>query len=232
MLRFSVYLAAGIVTGVPVFRLLAASVWGVPRLPLEYVSLAGSLLLVVAAFLSLGDRRLAARVAVLGLLCNGAFYGPLAVKTVQLRLKDQRLTVRLLQWRPGEGQLVATDPLAAAGGPAALPGSVTALLRRIGVTGHVVNDGVLVQGRGAASEAILLLQRPVDHQVRLAQPSHTTVVYMQSGNGWQMFPPTAATVDRVIELSPLPSDPFQTIVQVESVYGFMQGRGIVFPRRK
>jgi hypothetical protein len=232
MLRLSFYLAAGIATGVPVLRLLGASVWGVPRLPLEYVSLAGSLLLVLAAFLSLGDRRLAGKVAFLGFLGTGAFYVPIAVQAVQLRLKDQRLTVRLLKWQPGPGPLVATDPLASSGSPAALPGSVTALLQRIGITGHVVNQGVVVQGRGAASEAILLLQHPVDGRVRLPQPSHTQVVYVQNGNGWRMFPPTSATVDRVIELSPLREDPFQTIVQVESVYGSMQGQGTVFPRHK
>jgi hypothetical protein len=82
MIPFFLYLAAGAVTGFHVYTLLILAVLGVPVNPLEFVSLAGSLGLLVAAYLSLFKPSAAARLALLASLAIWCFYGPAIVRTV------------------------------------------------------------------------------------------------------------------------------------------------------
>ncbi|MGA7629320.1 MAG: hypothetical protein WCB11_01055 [Terriglobales bacterium] len=76
MLPFVLYLAAGVITGFHVYSLLILAVVGAPLDPLEFVSLAGSLGLVIAAYYSLVKPRVAAKLALLACLAIWCFYGP------------------------------------------------------------------------------------------------------------------------------------------------------------
>lgn len=80
MIPFFLYLAAGAVTGFHVYTLLMLAVIGVPVNPLEFVSLAGSLGLFIAAYLSLLKPNAAARLALLASLAIWCFYGPAIVR--------------------------------------------------------------------------------------------------------------------------------------------------------
>ena len=90
MLPFFLYLVAGAVTGFHVYSLLALTVLGAPSHPLEFVSLLGSLGLVVAAYLSLFKPHAAARLALLASLAIWLFYGPATARAVETRLHKQR----------------------------------------------------------------------------------------------------------------------------------------------
>jgi hypothetical protein len=83
MIPFFLYLAAGAVTGFQVYALLVLAVLGGPVNPLEFVSLAGSLCLIVAAYLSLFKPHAAARLAWLASLAIWCFYGPAIARTIR-----------------------------------------------------------------------------------------------------------------------------------------------------
>ncbi len=83
MLPFVLYLIAGALTGVQVYALVALAAYGAPVSPLEFLSLLGSLALIVAAYLSLWRPRLAARVALLAALIIWSFYAPATLHAVR-----------------------------------------------------------------------------------------------------------------------------------------------------
>jgi hypothetical protein len=90
MLPFFLYLSAGAITG---FHLmLLATVEPQPH-PLLFVSLAGSVCLVVAAYLSLFKPDAAAKLALLASLTICCFYGPAIAKTVDTKLHKKRAGV-------------------------------------------------------------------------------------------------------------------------------------------
>ncbi len=83
MLPFLIYLLAGTLTGIQVYALLTLGVHGAPVSPLEFLSLLGSLVLIVAAYLGLWKPRLAARVALLAALVVWSFYAPATLHAVR-----------------------------------------------------------------------------------------------------------------------------------------------------
>lgn len=82
MAPFFLYFAAGAVTGFHVYTLLMLAVLGSPVNPLELISLAGSLCLLVAAYLSLFKPEAAAKLSLLASLTIWCFYGPAIAHTV------------------------------------------------------------------------------------------------------------------------------------------------------
>ena len=76
MIPFVLYFAAGVMSGYHVYSLLTLAVVGAPFDPLEFVSLAGSLALIVAAYWSLFRPHAAAKLALLASLATWCFYGP------------------------------------------------------------------------------------------------------------------------------------------------------------
>ncbi|HEY3972919.1 MAG TPA: hypothetical protein VGM18_07930 [Candidatus Sulfotelmatobacter sp.] len=81
MLPFFLYFVTGLVTGIHVYLLLAFTVYGAPFNPLELVSLLGSMLLLVAACVSLFRPHGAARLALIAALAMWCFYAP-AIKNL------------------------------------------------------------------------------------------------------------------------------------------------------
>lgn len=90
MFPFFLYLIAGAVTGFHVYTLLMLTALGAPSDPLEFVSLLGSVGLVVAAYLSLFKPHAAARLALLASLAIWCFYGPAIAHAVEARFQRQR----------------------------------------------------------------------------------------------------------------------------------------------
>jgi hypothetical protein len=111
MVSLLLYLFTGIVTAIPVLYALGWAVWGAGTSPLEYISLLGSLILVISAFLGLSSRRLAARLALVGALGVWSFYLPAIVVAVRIRLTDQRLSLRVVQWTASASPLAISDSL-------------------------------------------------------------------------------------------------------------------------
>ena len=83
MVPFLLYAITGVSTGAQVFRLMMWGVWGRPVAGLEGISLLGSLVLLVAAFVSLSRARRAAWVAFVATLLMWTFYGPVVVVSLR-----------------------------------------------------------------------------------------------------------------------------------------------------
>ncbi len=84
MLPFLLYLLAGILTAAHVYSLLSLGMLGVPHNVLELISLLGSFVLLVSAYISLYRPRLAAKLALLAALALWCFYGPAIAATVHV----------------------------------------------------------------------------------------------------------------------------------------------------
>src|SRR5579863_1394614 len=91
MLPFFLYFVSGLVTGFHVYTLLALAVYVVPINPLEFVSLLGSLCLLIAAYVSLFKPHAAAKLALIAALAMWSFYGPAIAKAVRSRLGHHSL---------------------------------------------------------------------------------------------------------------------------------------------
>lgn len=92
MLPFFLYSLAGAITGVHLLLLIGTRV---PLHPLQYVSLAGSLFLIVAAYLSLFRPYVAARVALLASLAIWSFYSPAIARVIESRIHQKRVELPL-----------------------------------------------------------------------------------------------------------------------------------------
>jgi hypothetical protein len=83
MLPFFLYLITAVLTGFHVYTLLTLTLLGAPVNPLELVSLLGSLALLIAAYISLFNPYIAARVALLACLAMWSFYAPAIAKSIR-----------------------------------------------------------------------------------------------------------------------------------------------------
>ena len=95
MLPFFLYLIAGGLTGFQVYSLVALAAYGAPVSPLEYLSLLGSLALIVAGYLSLFRPRAAARLALVAALVIWCFYAPATLNSVRARLAGHGASPRI-----------------------------------------------------------------------------------------------------------------------------------------
>jgi hypothetical protein len=94
MLPFCLYFAAGVITGLHVYTLLALTVYGVPFNSLELVSLLGSSCLLIAAYVSLFRPHAAAKLALVASLAIWCFYGPAIAKSIRTKLGKQSSVFR------------------------------------------------------------------------------------------------------------------------------------------
>jgi len=76
MLPFILYFVTSIITALHLYTLLALAIYGVPVSPLEFVALLGSLLMLIAAYISLFRARIAAQIALIAALLLWSFYAP------------------------------------------------------------------------------------------------------------------------------------------------------------
>ncbi|MGB8580269.1 MAG: hypothetical protein WCD47_05565 [Candidatus Sulfotelmatobacter sp.] len=83
MLPFCLYFITGVITGFHVYTLLALTWYGEPLNLLELVSLLGSLLLLISAWISLFRPNVAARVALIACLLIWSFYAPATANLVR-----------------------------------------------------------------------------------------------------------------------------------------------------
>jgi hypothetical protein len=189
----------------------------------EYISLFGSLILVIAALEAISHRRRAAWMALLGLVLVWSLYLPTIVGLAHMRLSNQRLTLRVLAWIPSSAPLTI---LAREGLMHLSPTEITQL-KNVGITGTVsyaMNPATY--GSGKASRVLLLMQEPVDTRVELREPDATEILYVQYGKIWKMYPPNARTLSRTIRIQPQWEDHKQSEIMVELSTGARMGFSI------
>jgi hypothetical protein len=225
------YFVTGVVTAIPVMWALGWAVWGAPISPLEYVALLGSLILVISALMPSAKRRLAARVAFVGALAVWSCYLPAVVGMAKVRVTDQELSLSVFRWMPSSSALVIEDQRPTPGFPdMRLSPIELQQIKDTGINGLVSFAASSIHGSGKKSHATLIMQRPVTAPIALKEPDGTSVVYVQEGNDWKMFPPNEPTLQSTIRIEPMETDPNQSSVMVELATGALQGSGISWPK--
>lgn len=233
MLRL-LYLFTGAATAIPVVWALGWAVWGAGVSITEYVSLLGSLILVVSAMVSSSKRAFAARLEIIGAIAVWSFYMPAIWGFATSRLSDQELGLAVLLWNPTTSPLVIQQPAQTPNTPSTrLSAGDVKQIEAAGLRGelsvYTANDRY---GSGKKSHGTIVMQRPVTDAVELKEPDATSIVYVQGDHGWRMFPADAPTLKRTIRLEPVPYDPNwpgaypQTSVMVELSTGARQGFGV------
>jgi hypothetical protein len=101
-----------------------------------------------------------------------------------------------------------------------------AALRAAGLTGTLKPTGGGVRHRlGPKARALVILDHRITSEVRLKQPRHTSVIYVQQGTGWLLLPENAPLLDRPIILSSQPDAPQYTLEGVQDVDGSVTSGG-------
>jgi hypothetical protein len=189
-----------------------------------------ALLLGISAFLSLAERRIAGRTALVGLLAIWSFYLPLVTAAIETKVNDQRLTLRVLTWTPSSEPLTVSNLSGKSRPDTRLTEADIEQLRQAGVTGAVANYVVNNYGNGGkSSRAIIVIQNPVSVPVEFPEPDGATDVYVQHGNTWQKYPANAPILKRIIRIETIWDDPKQTVVRVELSDGSAPGFGVWWP---
>ncbi len=229
-MAFVLYLVTAILTAAPVLYALSWAVWGAPIFLSEYVSLAGSLLLGISAFVSLAERRIAGRIALAGVFAIWSFYLPAITAVVRAKVNDQRLTLYVLRWMPSSEQLTVSDSIGKSHPETRLTDADIEQVKQAGVKGAVMKFWMNNYGNGRkSSRAIIVIQSPVSVPVDLPEPDGATVVYVQRGNTWQKYPANAPILKRTIRIEAILDDPKQTMVRVELSDGSTSGSGVWWP---
>lgn len=231
MFPFALYLITGIATAAPVIYALEWAVWGAPIVATKYLSLLGSATLLVAAFTSLFERRIAARIALVGVLAIWSLYLPAITGAVRTKLSDQRLTLHVVRWVPSPQPLTVSDSAGETRPETRLTRAEIEHLKEAGVTGRVETFSLGIYGNGnKSSRTIIVIQNPVASPVELPEPNATTVVYVQHGDSWRLYPASAPTLRRTIRIEPRRDDPRQSSIMVELSSGARQGFSVWWPK--
>ena len=228
----ALYVLTGIATTIPVVWALGWSVWGAGVSITEYLSLLGSLLLVVLGIAGPSRRRVEGVVALLSTVGIWSFYLPGIVGVVRSTVTNQELSLAVLLWTPTASPLVIEQLQQTPGAPGVtLSAADIQQIKSTGISGRVsVYAANGKYGKGKHSRAILIMREPVREAVQLKEPNATSVVYIQDGAGWRQIPPNAPTLSRTIRIAPQWDDPQQTSVMVELSTGAAQGFGVSWPK--
>ncbi len=225
------YLFTGLTTAVLAIWALGWAVWGAGIFLTEYLSLFGSLLLLAAALMP--SRRIAARAALLGAAGVWSLYLPAMANEVRSRLTDQELKLAVLLWSPSASPLVIEQSKLIGSTPD-IPLSSADIQQikdtRISGTVSLYQGGNV--GSGKQSRVILIMQGQVDSAVELREPDATSIVYLQQGTEWRMFPPKAPTLERQIRIQPEWDDHNQTSILVRRSDGRAVWFGVFWPKPK
>jgi hypothetical protein len=125
-------------------------------------------------------------------------------------IKDPQLQLHFVKWTPAEGDIreeaigkfappahnltdLEIEELRAAG--------LTGILQRWGHTG---NDSPAPSG---VCRFVIVMARPVQETIDLPKPASGDILYLQTGQGWKVFPPSAPTVTRTVRLMFSSPDP-------------------------
>ncbi|GIU83014.1 MAG: hypothetical protein D6823_15525 [Chloroflexi bacterium] len=159
-------------------------------------------------------RALIAELAVIAVIGFGFLTMPRYIS--DLLSKNQTLEVVGFVWKPGP------EPLSVENMDFDLDEEV-AKLASIGLTGQLRYRGKSTVGRGKHVKVVIVMQRQVEEKVELKQPYGVDVVYVQTDDGWKMYPPDAPTLERTIRLSVDKERPNSTEISIERADGSREG---------
>ena len=126
------------------------------------------------------------------------FLIPLAVRKAA---NDQELLTFVFRYTPGTESLRISHDPSSWSHDQRLSDEEEETLRERYETGRLELEARHKHGAGAASRAILVVQRPVNGGLKLAQPDQETIFYFQTSTGFESYPESVACLDRFITLS-------------------------------
>ncbi len=119
-------------------------------------------------------------------------------------IKDPQLQLHFVKWTPAKGD-VREEPIGKfESGNRYLTDLEIEQLRAAGLTGilqrwgHTGNDSPAPLG---VCRFVIVMSRPVQETVDLPKPSAGDILYLQTEQGWKVFPPSAPTVSRTVRLT-------------------------------
>jgi len=134
---------------------------------------------------------------------------------------EQKIDVMILRVADARENLSLDEQAAREIGRDELP-----YLEAAGVRGRLELTGGGHYGQGRKSSRVLLvISEDIEQRTVLPLPDATTVVYIQNGKRWRMYPPSAPTLVRSIRLEPATSTRTAYYV-VELADGSEQGGGV------
>jgi hypothetical protein len=118
-------------------------------------------------------------------------------------IKDPELQLHFVKWTPAEGD-VREEAIGKFAPPAHnLTDLEIEQLRAAGLTGilqrwgHTGNDYPAPTG---VIRFVIVMSRPVQETIDLPKPASGDILYLQTEQGWKVFPPSAPTVTRTVRL--------------------------------
>ena len=84
MFPFTLYTITAIITGFQIYSLLTLAIWGVPTHSVQFIAFFGSVVLLIAGYVSLFGSRRGGYIAFAACLLLWSFYAPATVSTVDL----------------------------------------------------------------------------------------------------------------------------------------------------
>ena len=140
---------------------------------------------------------------------------------------ERELEVRAIEWRPSEEELKISAEFGLT-----TPTEDLEKLRELGLKGRISLASSGFFGTGDHVRVTIVMHRPTQESVRIAQPDKTDLYYVQQLDGsWKAYPPQAPTLSPAILLFPDPRQPTRvTMYSVENVDGSRQG-GTLFTWR-
>jgi hypothetical protein len=137
----------------------------------------------------------------------------------RLQSNGQRLELVVVKWTPGS-QALSNPPVL--GGK--LTDAELEQLKSIGLTGQVESGGPGFFGEGKRGKAMIVISQQLKQPTTLPQPDGSELIYLQTPEGWKMYPTNAATLSRIIELWPDEREPERvTRYAVQNADGSRQG---------
>jgi len=97
------------------------------------------------------------------------------------------------------------------------------LLKSLDLRGRLEGYTQVYYGDGKPGRAIIIMQHQLKSPVELPQPDRTTVIYVQDGDEWKMYPVNAPTLKRTIRLEVSESGNDVTEYWVEHADGAKSG---------
>lgn len=136
---------------------------------------------------------------------------------------QQELDLHCFTRTPQSGSLTCEPRSDGSGCPTR---SEMANIRASGLTGILRPTGGGVRYRmGPKARAVIILDHQIASEVRLKQPRHTNVIYVQRPAGWELLPANAPLLNRPIVLSPQQDAPRYTLAGVQDVDGSITSGG-------
>lgn len=132
-------------------------------------------------------------------------------------IKDPPLELYFVKWTPGDGE-IKEEPLGQFGklgvGARYIPDLEIEELRAAGLTGTLKTCGYTGHAYPPpppeTRRFVVVMSRPSRETIELPKPAFVDIMYLQTEQGWKVFPPSAQTVPRTVRL---------TLSNVESRFG-------------